>query len=277
MILMRKAILIWALAIAILACSGDSTPPVATIDGENITREQFEAFLKFKRVNEQNRENLERVLDEYLKRSALAKSIEKEKALDAQMVEAELAEFRKEMLISRYFERFLENKADEKNVANYYNTHIKDYETKKVKVAHILLRTRKNMGETERAAKLTRAGEAYAKIQVGQPFETVAAEFSEDKVSASKGGDLGWVKEGSVDPVFSEKVFSLKKGDVSPPFETAFGYHIVKIQEEPKTVTTPLQSVQGEIRYKLRNQLKEEETKRLLGQVKMEKGAYRAK
>ncbi len=147
----------------------------------------------------------------------------------------------------------------------------KNYEQKKVHVAHILFRTHANMGETERKAKLTAANAARSKIKKGKKYEAIAKKYSEDKISGKKGGDLGWLKQGAIEPRFSEKVFSMEVGKVSEPFETNFGYHIVKVLEGPVTVTRSFEAAQGDIRYQLRNQTKDAETKRLMKSIEIEK------
>ena len=187
------------------------------------------------------------------------------------MTKVELNEFRKEMLISRYFEKLLKEKVSDQAVQNYYNTHAGDYEEQKVHAAHILVRLNKKMSEPERKAKLTTAQEAYSQIRSGKDFAEVAKDFSEDKVSAKKGGDLGWLKKGSVSPQFSKTLFELDTGDISEPFETPFGFHVVKKIEGPTVVKNPFSSVAGDIRYMLRNKAKRAEMERLMGEVKVKK------
>ena len=236
---------------------------VGAVNGKNISTESFEAFLKLKRVPADDGRR-QALLEQYLEREALATVVEDEQFLDPVLVEVELNEFRKEMLISRYFEKFMEDKGEETAVRNFYESNAKDYELNKVKVAHILFRTNDQMDESELGVKLTSAREAVSKINAGSAFEEIAAEYSEDKLSANKGGDLGWIKEGSIDKRFSEKVFSMKKGDVSEPFITSFGYHIVKILDGPAITKQPFEAVKGKIRHQLRSQAKESELQRLL-------------
>jgi len=275
---MRKCyLLILLLTLALLALGWvgcgkeDTAPKLATVDGTPIAKAEFEAYLKFKRLPAGDEKRKQVLLDQYVERAALAAAIEKAAVLDTELIQAELNEFRKEMLISRYFEKYLKDTVTEQAIQNYYNTHAGDYEQRMAHGAHILIRTNNAMGETERKVKLTTAQEAYSKIRAGEDFAKVAESYSEDKVSAKKGGDLGWLKEGSIDPRFSKILFELEPGAVSDPFETPFGFHVVKLIEGPQTVRRPFEAVAGDIRYQLRAKAKQAELERLVGEVKIEK------
>jgi peptidyl-prolyl cis-trans isomerase C len=173
------------------------------------------------------------------------------------------------MLISRYFEQFLEEKVNEEALKNYYNTNADEFQQEKIKAAHILFRTHEKMSDAERQALLTRAQEAYSQANTGKSFAELAGQYSQDTVSAKQGGELGWIRRGAIDPVFSDKVFAMKMGDISEPFATPFGFHVVKVVEDPQVVKTPYEKVQGDIRYRLRQQAKQAEMERLLGEAKV--------
>ncbi len=64
-------------------------------------------------------------------------------------------------------------------------------------------------------------------IAAGADFAEMAKIYSQDN-SAAAGGDLGWFPKGQMVPEFDKMVFSMKKGDVSPPVKTQFGWHIIK-------------------------------------------------
>lgn len=263
------------MCLALSACQRSEGEKIATVNGRAISQEAFDAFLKFKRMAVREDKQRRQILGKYLEREALAAVIENESTLDHALTRAELNEFRKEMLISRYFEQYLRDKVSDDAVRNYYASHADQYQKRKVHVAHILFRTNRTMGEVERQAKLTAAQEAASQLRVGKPFKEVVTAFSEDTVSAKKGGDLGWLKEGAIDPNFSETVFAMKVDEVSAPFETAFGYHIVKLIEGPLVVKQPFKAVSGDIRYQLRNEAKDAELKRLLSKVKIEEAGSR--
>jgi peptidyl-prolyl cis-trans isomerase C len=265
-----RYILILLLALGISGC-GQKGEKLATVDGRAVTQSEFDAYLKFKRINAADEHRRAGLLDQYLERTALAAAIEKAAVLDKQAIEAELSEFRKQMLISRYFEAYLKDKVGEDAVRNYYNTHAGDYEENQVHVAHILVRTNPKMTETERKAKLTTAQEAYAKVRKGDDFAKIAEQYSEDKISAKKGGDLGWIKEGGIDRTFSKTAFELEAGSVSEPIETPFGYHVLKVLEAPRVIKKSFEAAAGDIRYRLRNEAKKAELERLSASVKVEK------
>lgn len=266
---MKKTIVLIIIMVFITACgNGDKSPVIAKINGKKITQNQFDSFAKFKRLSFKNEEKKEASVNNYLEREYLTAAVQDEKYLDQDMIQTELNEFKKEMVISRYFEKYLKEKVSEQAVKNYYNTHASEFENRKANIAHILIRTNNKMSAIEKRAKMSTAQEAYSKLISGKLFGEVAKDYSEDKVSSKKGGELGWVKEGSINAEFSKTAFNLEPGKISLPFETPFGYHVVKLIEEPKIVKQPFNAVAGNIRYQLRSRTKKAEMERLVAKIK---------
>ena len=95
--------------------------------------------------------------------------------------------------------------------------------------AHIMVKFGKDMGEKEKANLKTKIDEIYTKLKDGGKFEDVARQFSDDKPSAEKGGQLQWFGSSRMPIEFEKAAFALKNnGDYSEPFTTAYGWHIVK-------------------------------------------------
>jgi peptidyl-prolyl cis-trans isomerase SurA len=92
---------------------------------------------------------------------------------------------------------------------------------------HILLRAREGLSESEARDKLAKMRE---RVVGGADFAELAKQNSEDS-SASKGGDLGWVAPGDTVPEFEKVMDTLKPGEVSQPFQTPFGWHLVQVME----------------------------------------------
>ena len=97
-----------------------------------------------------------------------------------------------------------------------------------VAVAHIMILKPKEGGDIAKAK--TTIDDIYQKLQQGEKFEELAKQFSEDKSSASKGGVLNRFASGQLSSEeFETQAFSLSKENlISKPFETQFGWHIVK-------------------------------------------------
>jgi peptidyl-prolyl cis-trans isomerase SurA len=91
---------------------------------------------------------------------------------------------------------------------------------------HILLRTSAIMGDAQAQAKLE---EWRKEILAGADFATLAKQYSEDPGSASNGGDLGWLDPGATVPAFQDQMDKLQVGQISEPFKSQFGWHIVQV------------------------------------------------
>ncbi|MBU8891800.1 MAG: peptidyl-prolyl cis-trans isomerase [Bacteroidales bacterium] len=98
-----------------------------------------------------------------------------------------------------------------------------------IKVAHIMLTVpRGTTADTEKQKKQL-INDIYHKVKQGEDFNELAMEYSEDRGSASKGGELPWFGAGRMVQEFEGAAFELSSnGEVSQPFRTGFGWHIIK-------------------------------------------------
>lgn len=93
---------------------------------------------------------------------------------------------------------------------------------------HVLLRVGPQLSES---AALAQAADLRRRIASGQAdFAAIARQYSQDG-SAARGGDLGWVGPGTFVPEFEEVLNRLSPGDISPPFASRFGVHLVQLIE----------------------------------------------
>src|SRR5207247_3473303 len=67
--------------------------------------------------------------------------------------------------------------------------------------------------------------------RVSADFGQCAREFSQDRQTAPRGGDLGLIAQGELTPDLDRAVFGLKPGEVAGPIRTPFGFHVVKALE----------------------------------------------
>ena len=70
------------------------------------------------------------------------------------------------------------------------------------------------------------------RIEHGEAFETIAAEYTEDPSGVNTGGEIGWFGHGQMVPAFEKAAFSAKKGTITAPTLTRFGYHIIKVEDK---------------------------------------------
>jgi peptidyl-prolyl cis-trans isomerase SurA len=101
--------------------------------------------------------------------------------------------------------------------------------TGKWKVAQVLFSFPPESDAIAKAAIKSKADSVYALIQKGMPFGEAAKTYSNDKLTYLTDGEMPEFGAGKYSSDFENHIFDLKKdGDISKPFETSFGYHIVK-------------------------------------------------
>jgi len=101
-----------------------------------------------------------------------------------------------------------------------------------VKASHILIRVDQSAAADQVAATKAKIDQIAAEIKGGADFAEEAKKYSEDTGSAQNGGDLDFFSRGLMDPDFEKVAFSAEVGQVSEPFRTQFGWHIVKISDK---------------------------------------------
>ncbi len=93
---------------------------------------------------------------------------------------------------------------------------------------HILIRTNAMLSDAQAQDKLKNLRE---QIMAGGDFAELAKKYSQDPGSAPKGGDLGWLTPGVVVESFQQQMDKLQPGQVSQPFQTRYGWHLLQVLE----------------------------------------------
>jgi len=93
---------------------------------------------------------------------------------------------------------------------------------------HILIRTSADTDDDKARESLQ---DIKKRIEQGEDFADLANEYSEDPGSKIKGGDLGWANPGTFVPAFERVMASLTDGEISDPFKSQFGWHIMQVLE----------------------------------------------
>ena len=95
-------------------------------------------------------------------------------------------------------------------------------------LAQHILKLTQGLSEEDASKKKAEIDSIGALLAAGADFEEIAKKESEDPGSQRNGGRLNWFGAGQMVPEFEEAAFSLQNGEVSAPFKTSYGYHIVK-------------------------------------------------
>ena len=173
------------------------------------------------------------------------------------------AEMEKSEIIDRQVRRKINITDDD--VERYYKLNQKNYRSKeRARIRHILLTLSDNAPAERAHSAMEKAQGIYQRIQAGEDFANLASESSEGAGRAT-GGDIGWVVRGTLIAGLEEVAFEkLKVGQVSEPFRTTMGIHIVKLEARESGTTLPLKSVAPKIKEELLNKALEERFARWL-------------
>ena len=151
--------------------------------------------------------------------------------------------------------------ASDEDVEEFYNKNLNHFKTlEQIHASHILIRDKSDIGRE----KLDAVIEA---LDSGRDFEELAREFSED-TSSEQGGDLGWLPRGQTVAKFEKVAFSLELDEISDPFETQFGWHIVRLHERQDARTQSLEEVSEQIAMMLLRERRTESYRLFLQDLK---------
>ncbi len=138
-----------------------------------------------------------------------------------------------------------EVKPTEEQLKAYYDEQKSQFATKeRRRISHILFAFTKDSSADEQA--LQRAIKAKQELK-SKDFAQLAAEISDDKSSAKKGGDLGLFEPGIMEKAFEAAAESLKQGEISEPVKTAFGYHLIKVTNLSPAEVKPFDALKPEL------------------------------
>lgn len=143
-----------------------------------------------------------------------------------------------------------------------------------VRARHLLVAVPRDADEAVRAEARRKAETLRARVVGGEELAAVAREASDDRGSAERGGELGWIRRGQTVPAFEQAAFSLAPGTLSGLVESPFGIHLILVEEKRPEKQLTFEEAKGEIEVMLRQRALErtvrERVEELAGQAKIE-------
>ena len=188
------------------------------------------------------------VLKAVLYEAYIDKLLEKEfynKKFNKDEIDVSVNSYRKNLIRENYFKFYVLNNIKDSDLEKKYKSLIKNVEDREErKISHIVVETEE---EAERILKSLRRN---------NNFEYLAERYSIDKASAINGGSLGYLMKGEIDlKDFANIAFVLKKGEISKPVKTKYGWHIIKIDDVRKTEIKEFEDVKDTVKNLLEEDL----------------------
>jgi EpsD family peptidyl-prolyl cis-trans isomerase len=196
-----------------------------------------------------SREGQMQFLERLVRRELLLQEAEKRKLGDRPEVVDPVAALRRDLMTRTLLQEEIGNKVkvEDKDVEEYFKAHPDEFSGDQIRIRHILLRT-----EDE-------AEQVLDRLAKNERFEELAKTLSQDSATASKGGDLDYLRREQLFPEFARAAFELKVGEVSGVVRTPFGYHVIKLVDRRKGQPFRYEQVKDQLHRRL---LEERRTQR---------------
>ena len=262
--------LISAMIVALGACGGsensptttlaqslDSSATVATVNGETITKNEFDLYSTQRSAQNPAKANPAQHLEELINLELARQAGVAQGVQNSPEIAANLRQQTRAVVASATIKKHLaDNPAtDEKLMAIYKEKLTGGTE---YKARHILVK------EKEEAVKL------IAELDTGADFSAMAKEHSTGP-SGKKGGDLGWFASQQMVAPFSDAVAKMEKGAYTKePVETQFGWHIILLEDFRGTTPPPFEQVKSQLQMAIQSQEIQEYLSQLKSTAKIE-------
>jgi peptidyl-prolyl cis-trans isomerase C len=198
------------------------------------------------------------VVEFLVERHLLAQLANKEGIAETDDYKRRLAAYQAKALRDSYLSQVISKTVSEDEVKAVYADESKKLtETERIRARHILVASEKE------------AQAVIDKLAKGEKFEALAKQFSLDG-SKDYGGDLGYFSAPEMVPAFSKAAFQLKKGEISKPVKTDFGWHVIKLEDRKQGTAQPYDQVKNAIRNVLVRQKVQEKLASLKDTAKVE-------
>ena len=226
---MRTSLISILCAFATLAGAQTSDPVVMTVNGQNVTRSEFEYS-----YNKNNGDDvIEKTTVEQYVPLFVNYKLKVAAALDARLdtlasFKVEFAKYRDQQVRPT----IVTSEDVENEARRIYADRLNMIGDKGlIRPAHILMRLAQKASRAAQDSAKMRIDSIYACLQRGEDFADLATRFSQDPGSAKRGGQLPWICTGQTLKEFEDVTFALNKGETSKPFLSPVGYHIVKMTD----------------------------------------------
>lgn len=201
-----------------------------------------------------------RVLVEYLIENHLfADAADGQKLGQGAGFDQRMAYWRRRALRDTYFDTTVRNAVTDAEARRFYDSQVGGAKgEEEIRASHILV-------ESQDKAK-----EVFERIAHGADFGQMARQYSRDPGSKESGGSLGYFGRGQMVPQFEAAAFKLKKGEVSEPVQSQFGWHLIRLDDRRQKAVPPFDEVKARIIAQLMHQKAQETAADLRNKAKVD-------
>jgi len=206
---------------------------VGTVGDQKVTYAELKENYSSGSTTAPNLEDLESFLPIYLDYKAKLLAAEEQGYYQDSTLKAEHQSYVKQAAYAFWLEQEIKPLAFDEFKARS-NEELKTY--------HILIAVGPNAPQEEIDAAIEKLNEAKKEIESGVSLDEVNQKYSSVRGGSSMGGDIPWISAGRTVPEFEDVAFELEVGELSDPFKTQFGYHIVLLQDRRERTPARLAS-----------------------------------
>lgn len=225
--IMKRTIVLLFAIIALLQTHAQN-PVLMTINGKDVTRAEFE--YAYNKNNTAEGAVEQKTIDEYVEMFVNYKlKVAEAESQHLDTLSSFVQEYRtyRDMQLTPHLvdQQFIDSVAKslyDRQVAMLAGRELLD-------CSHILVQVKQTASEAERQIAAAKADSIYQRLIAGEDFEALARKLSEDYGSAQKGGHLPTLYPGMTIKEFEDVAYSTPEGQVSKPFLSPVGYHVVKM------------------------------------------------
>jgi parvulin-like peptidyl-prolyl isomerase len=247
------------LSALLLTSSIASAKTLVTVNGKAITQEDVDTELMSATQGRLNQIPADRqeafrkqVLQNLIGKELIYSDAKKSGIINSQEYKTEYKKLeermKKELAVQVWQKKLLDGiKISEKELKDYYSKNKDEFNEKEsVHARHILVKTE------DEAKKIIAQLKGLSGEKLKEKFIELAKKESTGP-SGPKGGDLGYFTQGQMVPAFNDKVFSMKKGQVTlEPVKTQFGYHVIYVEDKKPSMTRKFDEVKAFIEQRLK-------------------------
>jgi peptidyl-prolyl cis-trans isomerase C len=160
-------------------------------------------------------------------------------------------------------------KASDADAEDFYAKNPDQFKkAEQVRASHILVAVAAD-AKPEQVEEKKKAAEAIAaRVKGGEAFDKLAAELSEDPSAKQNSGDLNFFSKEQMVPEFSEAAFSMKKGEISDPVKSQFGFHVIQVTDRKDAETMSLESVKPRLLAFLTQRLRDTQVEKVIKELR---------